>query len=30
MSSYESNKPYIKAVNIPNPLYQSLKGDYFV
>lgn len=30
MSSYESNKQYIKAVNIPNPLYQSLKGDYFV
>ncbi|MGG2088370.1 DUF6143 family protein [Priestia aryabhattai] len=30
MSNYESGKPYIKAVNISNPLYQSLKGDYFV
>lgn len=26
----KNNEHFIKAVNIPNPLYQSLQGDYFV
>lgn len=25
-----NNERFIKAVNIPNPLYQSLQGRYFV
>ncbi|WP_203362760.1 DUF6143 family protein [Bacillus sp. REN10] len=30
MSKYNKTDQFIKAVNIPNPLFQSLQGKYFV